>query len=159
MVCYIYCKINDRELMINEDDPKDVKLFSIRWNRWRQLNIHKNIRNNYSYIIVNIKKYVLHRLNYFAWNQSWNIHDGSNYNHIDHIDRNRLNNHISNLRVVTNQQNNFNAGAKGYSWSKIMNSWRARIKINYKEIDLGYFEKEEDARKAYLEAKKIYHII
>ncbi len=34
MVCYIYCKINDRELMVNEDDPEDIKSFMIRSNQY-----------------------------------------------------------------------------------------------------------------------------
>jgi hypothetical protein len=76
---------------------------------------------------------------------------------IDHIDRNRLNNHISNLRVVTNQQNQFNRDAKGYTWNKKANKWHSSIALNGKKIYLGLFDNEDDARNAYLEAKKIYH--
>jgi hypothetical protein len=35
----------------------------------------------------------------------------------------------------------------------------AQIKLNNKTICLGSFETEADARDAYLNAKKIYHII
>ena len=131
MVCYIYCKINDRELMVNEDDPEDIKLYSTRWNRWRKSIIH-TYPNNYKHIVVGKKKILLHRLNYYAHNQDWEIFDSSKNNQIDHIDRNPSNNNISNLRVVTNQQNNFNVKCKGYSWCKIMEKWRARIKIQKK---------------------------
>ena len=34
MVCYIYCKINDRELMVNEDDAEDIKSFMTRSNQY-----------------------------------------------------------------------------------------------------------------------------
>ena len=76
---------------------------------------------------------------------------------IDHIDRNTLNNNVSNLRIVTHQQNQFNTNAKGYTWYK--RKWKAYIKLNGKKIHLGYFEKEEDASKAYKDAKLIHHII
>ena len=79
---------------------------------------------------------------------------------LDHIDGNILNNRIKNLRNVTNQQNNWNrTNAKGYNWHKCANKWRANISFNNKTIYLGLFEKEEDARAAYLEAKEKYHII
>ena len=79
---------------------------------------------------------------------------------IDHIDGNRLNNSISNLRDVNNQQNCFNrTKAKGYSFNKERNRFRSRIKVNNKLIHLGYFELETDARNAYLDAKKLYHNI
>ena len=37
------------------------------------------------------------------------------------------------------------------------NRYEAQIKVNNKSIHLGSFDKEEDARQAYLDAKKIYH--
>ena len=42
---------------------------------------------------------------------------------------------------------------KGYSWSKSCNKWRAEIFIDGKNKYLGLFNTEEEARKAYLEAK------
>lgn len=165
MVCYIYFKIDGRELMINEDDPEDVKIWYFKCGRgeikkpyWKK-KISSQMSNRYIVSNINGKKLLLHRLNYFAWNQSWDINDISKKNLIDHIDQNKTNNHINNLRVVTQSQNKFNTTYKGYSWFKRSKKWKARIKLNGKEKHLGYFEKEEDARKAYLEAKKIYHII
>ena len=79
---------------------------------------------------------------------------------IDHIDGNRLNNNCDNLRIVSSQQNNFNRTAsKGYSWHKQSQKWKAKITLNGKDIHLGLFKNEDDARKAYLDAKKIYHKI
>ena len=93
------------------------------------------------------------RLHIFAWY----------YTHkeivevIDHINGFRDDNRIENLRSVTHQQNNFNKDVKGYSWNKNENKWVSKIKINKREINLGYFDNEEDARQAYLEAKEKYH--
>lgn len=83
-----------------------------------------------------------------------------NKHQADHIDHNTLNNCISNLRIVTNQKNHFNQrNTKGYYWQKASNKYHARIGLNGKKIHLGYFCKAEEARKAYLNAKKIYHKI
>jgi hypothetical protein len=102
---------------------------------------------------------VKHRLVYYAHNQSWNIFDSSMNNMIDHINGNRSDNHIENLRKVTHQQNMWNSKAKGYTWSKGKSKWQSQIMINHKKKHLGYFDNEEDARNAYLEAKNTYHII
>ena len=160
MVCYIYLKINGREIMINEDDCNDIKMLSIRKiPKWKQVTIQDR-GDGYKRINMNGKKLQLHRVIYYAHNQEWDIHDVSTNNKIDHIDGNKTNNNISNLRVVTAQQNQFNRHtAKGYSQSKLYNNWRAQIMLNKKNIHLGNFDTEEEARNAYLEAKKIYHII
>jgi len=78
---------------------------------------------------------------------------------VDHINRNTLNNCVENLRIVSNQQNLFNTNAKGYYWNKQSQKYVAQIKVNNKRIYLGHYEKEEDAREAYLNAKAIHHII
>jgi hypothetical protein len=75
----------------------------------------------------------------------------------DHIDHNTLDNRITNLRIVTIQQNSFNRNPAGYSWHKASKKYRARIKLNDKEIHLGYFRTAIEARNIYLRAKKIYH--
>jgi len=40
------------------------------------------------------------------------------------------------------------SGVKGVGWSKQHNKWRARITVNKKTIELGWFDKKEDAVKA-----------
>jgi len=80
---------------------------------------------------------------------------------IDHIDGDRSNNKFSNLRSITKRKNNFNRkNVKGYDYHKGRNKcWCARIEVDGKRINLGYFYTEEEAKQAYLDAKKIYHII
>jgi len=107
-----------------------------------------------------IYRFKLHRLVYWLHNPHWDIYNSSTNNSIDHIDGNTLNNNIENLRLVTHQQNQWNqTRAKGYSWCKKWNKWCAKIKLNTKNKHLGYFDNEDDAHNAYLEAKKKYHII
>ncbi len=72
---------------------------------------------------------------------------------IDHIDRDRVNNRISNLRDATpkqNQQNrskdhNNTSGHVGVRRHKNRPNWYVQIRHNYELIHLGTFEKLEDA--------------
>jgi hypothetical protein len=107
-------------------------------------------------LIIESKKYSIrgHRL-------AWYLHYGHLPNNsIDHIDGDRNNNKIKNLRDVTAQQNQWNhTKAKGYSWHKSSNKFCAYIKINKKMKHLGLFHTQQEARNAYLKAKEIYHVI
>lgn len=84
---------------------------------------------------------------------------------LDHIDRDKLNNNIDNLRPSTRNGNNHNVGIskantsgyKGVYWHKPRKKWRAMIKINRKQITLGRFNTKEEAALAYNKAAKKYH--
>ena len=71
--------------------------------------------------------------------------------HVDHIDGNKLNNKISNLRLATNKQNldnrkksiNNTSGVTGLYWHKRRNKYAPSILCNGKLLDLGYFNKPD----------------
>ena len=75
---------------------------------------------------------------------------------VDHIDNNRENNNICNLRYATHQENtrnskirkNSTSGIKGITYHKASNKWQARITIDGLEIHLGLFGNIEDAKQA-----------
>jgi len=114
----------------------------------------------YLQIWIGDKKYLVHRVVYKLYHPEWNIDDASRENKIDHKNNNKKDNRIINLRNLTQQENQFNIkDVKGYSWVKKNKKWKAQIMVSGKTIYLGYFTNEEDARNAYLDAKKIYHII
>lgn len=84
------------------------------------------------------------------------------YNEIDHIDRNKLNNNVSNLRWVSSQLNNRNrrkmdtyngiktaSKYKGVTWNKQKNHWRVNIYIDAKSIYLGSSKNEDEAGRMY----------
>ena len=156
-------KLYGRNCRFYSVDRIDMEFRNITGN-WRpvkftNLKIYKCIKFN-----VDGKQFgmLLHRVVYFAHNQDWNIYDGSTNNSIDHINHEAgvpLDNSITNLRVVNNQQNQFNTNAKGYSFNKNRNKYEAKIRINGKLIHLGYYDTTDEARNAYLDAKKIYHLI
>ena len=85
--------------------------------------------------------------------------------HIDHINGNRYDNRLCNLRLATPQQNAQNrpkrqgtsSKYKGVYWSKPHNKWRAQIQHDGAWFNLGLYDSEEDAANAYLGASKLLH--
>ena len=110
------------------------------------------------YYIVNLYKNTIpktlkiHRL--VALHFIPKLDDKTSY--IDHIDNNRLNNTISNLRWCNVSQNGFNrqlnknstTGIKGICLHKQSNKWQARIRLNNKQIHIGLFDNLDDAKLA-----------
>jgi hypothetical protein len=80
---------------------------------------------------------------------------------VDHIDRNRLNNRKSNLRLVTPLENSHNRGkmpngsssCPGVSWGKRTQKWQAAVRIAGRYHWLGYFTEEGEAIRAVQEAR------
>lgn len=83
---------------------------------------------------------------------------------IDHINHDRADNRISNLRLATNQSNHTNlpmrrtntSGFTGVSFYRALQKWQAKICINSKQIHLGFYEEKDDAITARKEALKNY---
>lgn len=106
------------------------------------------------------KEFVLaHRLAWYFVHGEWPPSD------IDHIDRNKDNNRIANLRQATRQQNIWNAGPKrtnksghkGVVWHKAVGKWYASIRRDGRQEYLGVFPNLEDAVAAYEGAAKETH--
>ena len=122
----------------------------------------KNTRSKYKRIMIDKQHYVLHRIIY-----QMHYGDLSCNEVIDHIDRNKQNNKIENLRkanVFINNQNqghrkNNTSGYKGVSWSKQKSKWRATITVNRCHRHLGFFVTKEEAFECYQRAKAMLHCI
>lgn len=84
---------------------------------------------------------------------------------LDHINNNKTDNRIENLREATQSQNSFNAktrkdntsGIKGVHWHKLNKRWVARVKINNKYIHIGNFTDLDEAEQAVKEARQQIH--
>jgi len=95
---------------------------------------------------VNATPYLNHRLIFLMFK-------GYFPDEIDHINGDKSDNRIENLRECTTSQNQFNAklrkdntsGIKGVSWDRKSKSWTARIKLNKEKIFLGCFWDKEVA--------------
>lgn len=76
---------------------------------------------------------------------------------VDHINRDRLDNRKSNLRLVNDSLNGLNrktqvnntSGYRGVYWSKQKNKWQAVISIEKKRVHLGFFKDKKKAHIAY----------
>lgn len=108
----------------------------------------------YITLTVDGRKIYAHRL-------AWRIVYGYWPEQVDHINRERDDNRISNLREVNDSQQRMNctkalgsSGIRGVGWFKPKGKWRARIKKNRREVHLGYFRSKKKASLAYQQARK-----
>jgi hypothetical protein len=108
--------------------------------------------DGYRVISVDRIVYAAHRL---AWLY---VHGRFPNLEIDHIDRNRANNALSNLRQATGAEQRANSGRRSTSTSafkgacKKRQKWRAGIKVGGRSIHLGTFDTPEAAHAAYMAA-------
>lgn len=113
--------------------------------------------NGYIYVKIFGKRYYAHRIVWIMHNGD--IPDGM---FIDHINHNRSDNRIENLRIVTRLGNNRNkskqannsSGITGVTFCKQYGKWKAQINANGKTINLGRYATIEEAAKARKAAEK-----
>jgi len=118
---------------------KKYKQKRLRYKGYYEIKLCKNSKT---------KNFQLHRLVYQA-------HYGiiPNKMQVDHIDNNRQNNNIENLRLVTNQQNQWNSKTQknnlstGYKniYKRKNNTYQVRIRINNKMVYCKTFKTLEEA--------------
>ena len=117
----------------------------------------KPLPNGYLTIRIFKKNYYQHRLAWFYVHGRWPKDE------IDHINHDKTDNRLLNLREVTRAENCMNAplrpnntsGYCGVIWDKQKGMWAARIKMDGKEKHLGYFQNKEDAAAARKEAEVV----
>lgn len=113
----------------------------------------------YRKIFYNGRQVLEHRLVWFF--EYGSFPDGQ----IDHINCDRTDNRVINLRIATYSQQRANtrlsaansSGFKGVSYRKDKNKWVAEVKLNGCKKHLGYYKTPELAHDAYVQAaKKIF---
>jgi hypothetical protein len=112
--------------------------------------------NGYVALKIGATKYKAHRLAWFYIYGEWPS------GMLDHINLNKADNRIANLRVVTFQQNAANrpaqydnaSGLKGVHWHKQSRKWRAQANIQGRRTHLGLFDTKEAAHAAYVRAAR-----
>jgi hypothetical protein len=114
--------------------------------------------HGYICVGINYNSYRAHRLIFL-------MHKGYLPKTVDHINGDKLDNRIENLRAATVGQNQHNrktnanntSGYKGVSWSKAQKKWAARITLERKNIHLGYFANVEEAAEVVRKAREELH--
>ena len=117
------------------------------------------VNGGYIRIIIDRRGYMAHRL---AWLMA---HGNEPLDQIDHINGNKSDNRIANLREATgseNQQNrcvskNNRSGSMGVSFNRRKSMWKAQIKVKGKIHHLGWHDAIASASDAYLSAKAALH--
>jgi len=115
----------------------------------RNANKEAGVVSNNGYLIVGLKQkwYKVHRIIWLY------IYGYFPENCIDHINRNKTDNRIENLREVSNQCNvrnskiakNNKSTIKGVSWHKETSKWVVKIRLNGKNYYLGVYRDFYDA--------------
>lgn len=111
------------------------------------------------------KKVTLYGKPYFIHRIIFLMHYGFLPKVVDHIDGNKANNFLNNLREADHSKNVLNtkksnantSGVKNVHWSKISKKWFARITINKKRKYVGYFDDLLLAEKAIIEARNMHY--
>lgn len=132
------------------------EVYSMKYGKVKQLKTPVT-RSGYQVVSLctdNVKCYTVQRLMWECFHGP--VPDDMD---IDHIDGNKLNNSLDNLRLVSKSENQWNQNRKGYSWYARTNKWVAQICVHGKNQHIGYFTTEDDARAAYLDAKSRLHLI
>jgi hypothetical protein len=116
-----------------------------------------NHGRGYRTIVVNDVEYLAHRL-------AWAMHYGSAPTdmQIDHINGDRKDNRISNLRIASHSDNCRNSKVRKHSKTGIKgvkkrgSKWHVRIRVQGQEIWLGSYNTPDEARAAYNAAAEKY---
>jgi len=121
----------------------------------------KNLPAKTGHISISVlgRSYLAHRLAWLYMTGSWPEHV------VDHKDGNASNNRFDNLRDVPQKWNLQNWGKPrggsphvGVHWHALSQRWRSVIRVEEgKRKHLGMFDSAEEARDAYLVAKRIHH--
>lgn len=107
----------------------------------------------YRSIWINGLQFFAHRI---AWAMSYGEWPELD---VDHINQNKSDNRICNLRHASRSENMFNrgknknntSGIKGVVFCKQTGKWRAQMMMNRKSVNIGRFATKEQAAEAYLQ--------
>lgn len=109
------------------------------------------VNHGYISIKVNKREYGAHRLAWLYVHGAWPNGD------IDHINRDKSDNRIANLRQATRAQNLQNRQYAGAYWYSPRKKWRVNIRVDGKRLWIGDYNTHADALAARADAVSKYH--
>ena len=98
----------------------------------------------YRRVMMGKQHYKMHRLIWIMFNGD--IPQGLI---VDHIDRNKANNRIENLRLASKSANNRNRESTGVTFDRERDKWRAQASVNNTTVMLGRFDTRAEAELEY----------
>jgi len=129
------------------------------WNKTFSGSLALNYQKHNGYLegTIDGKPYLAHRVIWYMVHGEWP-------DQIDHINGNKNQNHLSNLRNVDQRTNGRNqkrsslntSGVTGVYWHKTSSKWRSVIKVDGHRKYLGHFDDFNEAVKARKEAEVKY---
>ncbi|QVW27770.1 HNH endonuclease [Hafnia phage Pocis76] len=160
------CRISSEILLTKEKLLSEMLTYSdgtLYWKEWRR-GVRRDMvagsitKNGYVSVGAKGVKTYAHRIVWVMFNGD--IPDGVE---IDHINHDRADNRIENLRLVSRAENLKNkgvikssSGEMGVYWSNAAQKWEAAINVNGKKKYLGLFNSVESAKAARMEANRLY---
>ena len=109
--------------------------------------------NGYTQVMISGKRYYLHRL-------IWMYHNGSLPSFIDHVNRDKSDNRIENLRIADKLLNSWKSdtstttsqtGYKGVCYMMVRNKYLAYAYHKKQFVFIGHYDTDVDAARAYNE--------
>lgn len=106
-------------------------------------------RAGYMKVTINYRTFEVHRIIGQAF-----LPEFPDFPQVDHVDGDKANNNIENLRMSTSLGNmqahlakasGCSSEYRGVAWHKQQRKWRATCRINHKWKHIGYFDDERDA--------------
>lgn len=148
--------IGHKELKEILDYNPDTGIFTWKKSKIMSTNAVAGYINHQKYVVISIsgKKHQAHRL---AWLYVYGKFPNM---FIDHINGDRADNRIDNLRDVSNRVNGCNrkihreGKLPGCTFLKSSNKWQAQIKQNNVYKYLGCFDSQMEAHQVYMEERK-----
>jgi hypothetical protein len=129
----------------------------LRWNKLFAGSVAGTISSN-GYVVIEMDG-VAHKAHRLAWQMT----HGDLPKFIDHINGDRGDNRIENLRPASGSGNARNRKTQGNNTSGIKGvvsergKWKAQLSINRKHLSLGYFSTKEEAGRAVRSAREKLH--
>ena len=103
--------------------------------------------NGYLCILHEGKRFRCHRIAWLLHYKQWPKYE------LDHINQNKLDNRIENLRdvprVLNMHNKSNNSECVGTTWHPDKRKWKAKMQVGKKHIHLGYFNTQKEASEAY----------